>query len=254
MYKHDFKSHLLVNHKLKTLHCVIPKAGSSSWKAFYISAMGGILPNEILNPRNKPEFRLYHNYQRLREAGFTQVNGFSKDEIDNILKTYFKYIIVRHPLDRLASAYYDKFRKIYDDNDNYMPALRRGARHIIINHRAGFHDNGTTIDLNSVTFDEFVQYILSGDKRAQNEHWLTYQTLCEPCLVNYDYIATVETHDIDVPQILELMGASKYKFPDVHRNTARPDFYQGFYDNITAETLERLLLRYGVDMEMFGYT
>lgn len=241
-----FLKYLIVNDRLKTLYCYVPKAGSSSWKALFVK-LSGIHPP---TSKNGEAFRVYHLRDTLFRANITQLVKFSPEERQHKLDTYFKFLIVRHPLDRLASAFYDKFRYDY----SYTVQLRKKLAPFIIEHFRNRH--GVTVQQSKVNFDEFIDFILSGLKQATNEHWATYQRLCQPCMVNYDYIGTAETIEEDVPRILKRMDAEEHiaDFENIHKTKPSDSFYRSFYDNVTVGMLEKLVSLYGTDMNMFGYS
>ena len=63
-----------------------------------------------------------HNLRRL--------SNYSKTEINRKLKTYFKFLVARHPLERLLSAYRSKFGTptgVQTGFTRYEPYIRRHA-------------------------------------------------------------------------------------------------------------------------------
>jgi hypothetical protein len=107
-----------------------------------------------------------------------------------------------------------------------------------------------------VRFEEFVQFVLSSEKQAVNEHWMTYQKLCQPCLADYTYISTAESSSQDAPRILSLMDVEEHiaDFHNMHQTKPSDDFYRDFYGNISVQTVQQLVTLYRTDMEMFGYS
>jgi Sulfotransferase family len=80
--------------------------------------------------------------------------SFSPVDIQNRLQTYFKFMFVRDPLDRLLSAYYDKFVRI---NGTYF--TERYGRRIITKYRRNATEESLAFG-HDVRLDEFVKYLI----------------------------------------------------------------------------------------------
>ena len=126
-----------------------------------------------------------HNFEYMRSRGIRRLSTYSKDEIRKRLKTYFKFLVVRHPMQRLVSAFRSKFGK----HTGVHSAFERYASEI--------RNQGNNFEL---SFSNFVEYISSANrhhyKSKKNEsgarylepHWAQYSTLCHPCHIDYDYM------------------------------------------------------------------
>lgn len=231
--------HLLVDDKTKSLYCYIPKAGCTSWKFVFLnSTRGNLTTKEGASEEDGAQYRSYR-YVHFADD-LKSLRHFTQEERDHRLKTYFKFIVVRHPFDRLVSAYRDKFIKRQDE-------FLEDAVRIRILFRPRFSNKQ-----DYVTFEEFIRYVvLTGTTEPfkQNQHWATYQDLCQPCFVKYDYIGKMETLSLDSDIILKIM-ASNQKLPLLHVQSTRSLDYSGL---TRRKFLDRLLGFYSLDAEMFGY-
>ena len=123
----------------------------------------------------------------------------SPQEAYGKLKTYFKFLIVREPLDRLLSAYRNKF----ENKQNTYFHEKFGK--LIVKR---FRKNASNSSGNDVTFAEFVEYILSPKtKKPLNEHWRPIHELCSPCQIKFDMIGKFETLQHDSNYILKVKSA-----------------------------------------------
>ncbi len=143
---------------------------------------------------------------------------------------YRKYIIVRHPLQRVVSGFFE-VQRIHDPEGkmrNFTHALR--------------------------------DYILN---EVFDPHWMEFYDACRPCEFKYDAVLKAETLETDIEALKWKfqLGLDK-EFPMSHLS-ANPDFHianHTKYDAILRD-LERtepelfrdLLCKYDVDMKMFGY-
>ena len=95
------------------------------------------------------------------------------------LKTqmYFNFIITRHPLERLVSAYRNKIEKPFGTHfqTTYGSQMLRMSRKNLTNaqYRAG----------KGVTFKEFVDFVNKIQMGNLDEHWRSVFSLCSICLL-----------------------------------------------------------------------
>ncbi|KAF2364934.1 Sulfotransferase [Trinorchestia longiramus] len=133
-------------------------------------------------------------------------SSFSSDDVRVRLSRYTKFLFVRHPMERLVSAFRNKFEKETQFSRSIGPEILRKFRK---------HHSGTPHA--NVTFSEFVRYLVDKKfrrKESLNEHWEAYTELCLPCIVPYDYIGKYETLKEDSDRILEEIGAPEgLQFP-----------------------------------------
>ena len=96
-YKFKFIYSLYVNDKYKYLACLPQKAGSSTWKM--------ILMNNTLNQSLPADFHGIHRQIKKGKHSIRQLYQYSKQQQNRIINEYYKFMVVRHPLDRLVSSY-----------------------------------------------------------------------------------------------------------------------------------------------------
>ncbi len=147
--------------------------------------------------------------------------------LEPAIKTYHdfhKLLIVRHPLQRLVSAYFQILK------------LRR----------------------NVGTFRNFVKKDVL---KHENAHWLDYQSSCHPCVMEYDFILQQENIDREFPYFSNHLGLNPdYPYPESNVNSEGDHSNVYRYDDILRglekdepDLFIKLLDKYQVDMDMFGY-
>ena len=114
-------------------------------------------------------------------------------------------------------------------------------------------------------FDEFTQYIVNGAVGGPvlDIHWEPVYEICKPCHVQYDYIGHYETIHLDAEHIIRALARrsrrtvnSAVMFPQTDRDSRNPisrEFLRPHFDNVSAETVARLMRLYRKDYETFGY-
>jgi hypothetical protein len=59
------------------------------------------------------------------------------------------------------------------------------------------------------TFSQFLAFVAA--RPAQhNEHWWTYGRNCAPCVLDYDAVVKLETHDVDARHVMKAAGLDAY--------------------------------------------
>ncbi|XP_047442696.1 carbohydrate sulfotransferase 14 [Mugil cephalus] len=227
--------HILVNDEYHFLYCYVPKVACSNWKRV-LKVLSGALENVDVS------IKMDHRSDLLF------LSSLKPEEIRYRLKHYFKFMFVREPMERLLSAYRNKFGEIQSYQKKY-------GVEIIKRYRKG-HAKDASVTGDDVTFAEFVRYLLDEDAERMNEHWMPVYNLCQPCAVPYDFIGSYENLERDAEFVLERIGAPPYvHFPE----------RQTWYKPVTVETLHyylcslpqkllrELLPKYILDFSLFTY-
>lgn len=234
-------THLFVDNKYKVLYCYIPKAGCTLWK----NLLSAIHQNNPL-PHNEMSI---HTNKMLQKQGIKTLQTKTPITRDHILKTYQKFLFVRDPLERLVSAYRDKFEF------NGDPNLYQHAKAMAKLYR---DPNDVDVKSNPVTFSEFVKYVLS---KHFNEHWSTFDSLCSPCAVNYTYIGKAHSFVEDSVHVLtdffklkEDNAKSLMKDMNINpRGRTNKTLVSRYLQQISAHSQQQLIDYYRDDYELFHY-
>nr|XP_057930232.1 carbohydrate sulfotransferase 14 [Doryrhamphus excisus] len=227
--------HVLVNDEYRFLYCYVPKVACSNWKKV-LKVLSGAL--ESVDASVKMDHK----------SDLLFLSSMKPEEIRYRLKHYFKFMFVREPMERLLSAYRNKFGEIESYQKKY-------GVEIIKRYRKG-RNNNSLITGDDVTFAEFVRYLLDEDVERMNEHWMPMYNLCQPCVLPYDFIGSYEHLESDAEFVLQRIGApSHVRFPE----------RQSWYKPVTSETLHyylcslpqkllrELLPKYILDFSLFTY-
>ena len=149
---------------------------------------------------------------------------------------------------RLQSLYKDKFvgsNAQFHDTAPYM--------------RQHYHPNVSASQF-KISFPDMIQFIKDGHRDV---HWQgPYHQYCAPCLVHYDYIVKLETHDQDAGYILstKLKDRRSRDFVANRKQGSFPRTMLGdgkhleLFRNLTSSQLKFLNERLQPDLDMFGYS
>ena len=173
------------------------------------------------------------------------------------LSTHFKFLFVRHPLERLVSTYRDKFTK----PAYYYP--QRFGRSIVRTVRGANASEQSLRRGHDVRFGEMVQYLLDPRTTRKQDllsdnHWRQQHRLCHPCYVRYDFVGHYETLYEDAQAVLRVLGvAGRVGFPITDPNNRwtrkTSEVSAQILSEISAEELGRVKELYAYDFELFGY-
>jgi len=242
------------------------KAASTSWLVNYLK-----LSNSSTNPK---EGNLHSKITNL----FPPPATFKLRK--KIYSESIKFIIVRHPFERLVSAYRDKLAG-FSRNDHYLDM----RKHIITKYRKDLSDKSAI-----PTFSESVDFVLDELKKMEagssnlviDGHFMPYTRRCIPCAIEYDVIIKFESLEDDSQYLIEQCNLED-KLQVVHENAAPtgPRTPQGqknkskkvksgksnpeltasstnkaltFFKDIESDKIKQLYTHYKYDFEIFGYS
>ncbi len=157
----------IFNQKLKMMGCSINKVGSTSLgKTFKALRRSLDYPDE-----NPNKVRIKVNEKQLYKQR----------------SLYKKFVFVRDPMERLASAYNDKM--IVNDHPWFVK-VRKNVKEMAVKIKGARNSPG-----NQVSFDDFLNAVVIPGKDSPSEwgrHWAPYYKICAPCTMQFDYIGRLD--------------------------------------------------------------
>ncbi|XP_068612306.1 carbohydrate sulfotransferase 10, partial [Brachionichthys hirsutus] len=159
---------IFVCDKHEILFCQTPKVGNTQWKKVLI-VLNGAFPSVEEIPES-----LVHNHEK---NGLPRLSSLAPQEITRRLNTYFKFLIVRDPFERLISAFKDKFV----NNPRFEPWYKHDIAPPIIRKYRRSHRDGD-LAAAGLHFEDFVRYLgdAEGRRRLDRQfghhiiHWVTF--------------------------------------------------------------------------------
>ena len=174
------------------IYAPIPKVACSSLKTWIYDCMREDMPLlPDLSGLAKREFHLflYWTFCLGRYYNWESRNILSNPKIT-------KFTFVRNPFDRIASAYLDKFvRKRGNENqwEHTRPVLQKL-----------FGRQDVDVSSHSMSFRQFVQYLVEAQDNELDLHWQPMKFFIEP--FKMDFVGRIENIAEDFARLKEITG------------------------------------------------
>ncbi|NXC39580.1 CHST9 sulfotransferase, partial [Penelope pileata] len=228
---------IFVEHKHKFTYCEVPKVGCSNWKRIIF-----ILQTGLNMEASEIEHEHIHQTSMIK-----RLTAYPPDKQEEILNNYTKVMFTRHPLERLVSAYRDKFL-------HPEPYYSTAVANVI---RAMFRKNKNSSE--KVSFQEFVSFIIANPPNALDIHWKPMFLLCDPCNIRYDILGKYETLGLDSERVLKAIGAPKsLQYPSLKKygsdKRTNGDITVEYLRQLSSEQIEKIKKLYQMDFLLFNYT
>ena len=226
------------------LWCKVPKAASESWTSLFIKRWFRSKSNLLMW---KQQVYLHSRWQpKYKTAKY----------MNKISKTHFNFVTVRHPFERILSAYRDKFflngnakyehEKVERWYKNHGEAILKKYRKEEPREKKYFK---------APTFREFVEYLVELPLAKFDDHWKPMYMQCLPCHIQYHVIARLESLERDSAYILQSIGVTS-RLPVSHttQGNSSNNLVTSYYSQIDSNLLDKLYSLYKYDFLLFNFT
>lgn len=181
--------------------------------------------------------------------------------------SFIRAIFVRHPFERLASAYVDKIGTLKTEPRSLYDTYRRevcrrfASYYLSAEDQRAYHLNQSLENqLNEPCakviprFEHFVEHMLH--ERLQGDvHWQPYSNLCQACLVKYNFIGKYETIQEDLKFFKGKLGLNTADWDkEIFFATGKTqENYKLMYSKLSKDLLCHLQDFYRNDLKLFHY-
>ncbi|KAK7082662.1 hypothetical protein SK128_022131 [Halocaridina rubra] len=224
---------------------------STTWKTHIIRMNSNYLTSpEGYDPHHTKDILLSSNREYLKTEVF---------------QSTIKVITVRHPFQRLVSAYRDKFHngqkipipRTKSEKLKFLNFMGPVLASLNLTHR--FYDNNLYL-----TFEEFVKFIIKDGLMSinrsttlSNPHWLPYYRLCHPCHINYDFIIEMDHAEEEMTWLSRHLNITEIS-PNLSLNKQPSieefsDLMEKYFNSLPPRLYERLVSLLSFDFHLFNY-
>ncbi len=192
----------------------------------------------------------------LKKSSFLHKTLTDQSRID-ALKTYGKYIIVRHPLQRILSGYLDKLsgpllRKEIKPY-NYFQHLKHDILKKYKEEDYSFWIENKNSEL-KVTFEDYILWLSKEKVSLLNEHFSPQFHNSQPCRVRYHFYGNFDQFETDFTMILERFGIDNLLLnllrPSEHDNSTQHKI-DLFWSPLSLELKHKLFWKYKIDFDFY---
>lgn len=178
----------------------------------------------------------------------------SWDQYPEFTKEGTTFLFVRHPFERLLSAFRDKLEDPTVQGKKFNEYYyNKYGRRIVMHFR---REKITGPSFKYPRFHEFLEFLLSRDLRYYDEHWAPYFMGCSPCHIPYNFIGHFETLYWDMHLLANQTKLVKqWDDPtDYFQSSTYMEVSKKYYSLVDRDILRKVYQRYKLDFDMFGYS
>ncbi|CAF1361339.1 unnamed protein product [Adineta steineri] len=174
--------------------------------------------------------------------------------------SFTRTIFVRHPFERLASAYKERIATL--SKDRIEPEPEYDAMRMEICYKRVISEKIPSEDscMNTIpSFEDFVRYILLATYRPNgiarmNFHWQPYSTLCQVCKFQYNFVGKYELFNEDFSQFLKHFNITNWNIEKRNGPSGLKKWdYQKYYTTLSDDLICQLIHLYNDDFRLFKY-
>lgn len=186
--------------------------------------------------------------------------------VNQTVNSSFKFLFVRHPFDRLVSAFRNKLEDANAEKDGTY-FYKTYGRSIVERFRRNRNkdrrvENDNSVNVNSrrePTFPEFVDYLLHTNPNDYDEHWRPVALHCHVCQFKFDYIIKYEHFEDEINFLVDVLqedGRLPQNFHLTWENRGGTDkkTVVRYLKQLSEEQLVQLFDKYRLDFLYFGYS
>ncbi len=195
----------------------------------------------------------------LRKASFLN-NNLTDKGIMHRLQTYYKFMIVRNPLERMVSAFRDKLESPIKAAQWHNQFPEKIKKRILQQYHPDEFDywlksSGFNVFNLSVTFTDYIQYLTDSHWSELNEHFQPQIEVCHPCFVDYDFYGDFRKISDDAQAIIRKLNANSkyYRDESLHKPTKQTwQYAEHYYKQLNEREQLRLFGSWYDELEFYS--
>ncbi|KAL7291293.1 hypothetical protein TKK_0014896 [Trichogramma kaykai] len=226
--------------------CPIYKAGSTIWKKNF-AILSGDAKSDVLRTGNSDPLDL--DLEAIIQERYTLTYRVS--QMKKRATGMATLMVVRHPFERLLSAYRHKLENRQGEEYYY----ERFGKRIVEKYRQK-SSNHTQAE---PTFAEFLNFIV--DEQEPDDYWTPYNSTCYPCTIKYDYVMKFENLVDEYNYYLFITGMHKHGFPypltplpeNDPKSSTSQKVKEYYFKQVPTKLLRQVYEIYKLDFILFEY-
>ena len=218
----------------------------------FLFVLQGVIPKESIhwNKVSEDEYLL----PGIRKTSFLKKELTDLQRMEKV-KMYYKFTIVRNPLERLLSAYRNKVEPLLQYNgkdwmDREKEGLVKLYRSEDLKRWKASHGS---FDLR-VSFSEYIQWVVDTRNEELNEHFAPVIDNIYPCRIKYDFYGNFNQLGEDVAKIVEKLQAPPDYFHNMSYHKAgreTRDYMEVYYAQVDKELKHKLFHDFYQELDFY---
>jgi len=226
----------MFDQKTNLMFCRNAKVGTTTWLTHFL----------LLHPIARKKYdatKISSGKLHNKIPFFFTVPAKNPKELRKLAESSISFSMVRHPFERLVSAYQDK----------------------VIDRPVGSIIKSLKNNYGQTTFESFAYLVIKSASKNEclktygnckfNNHWKPYISRCGYCEIPYKIIAKAETFAEDQKYIGRLANVNFTTLEKhVSSGGSTKSLSEKYFSQLDLETVVKLYQVYKVDFQMFGYS
>ena len=175
------------------------------------------------------------------------------------LQNYWKFIIVRNPLERLLAAFLNKLSSTLAKQEKVRNEFEIIKRKILTKYNPEMFRvlvNSNYTHPVRLDFESYIKWILDTPSYSLNEHFAPLTALAQPCRVQYNFYGNFKLYSADMNAIIDKLKAPKKYFINGNYHdsgSTTEDKMAQYYPQVSKEVKLKLAEHIAEDLD-FYYT
>jgi len=170
------------------------------------------------------------------------------------LNNYFKFTVLRNPLERLLSGYRNKLESPLNITmvKKFPNRLKAYILTLLDKKRiaAWAKEKNYSRDIHP-SFSETLDFMTMFNLSAYNEHFIPFMQLCHPCAVNYDVYLNLKTINYDVFALMDYFKIPSKYYPPVPRSHLTSDLMTSYFKAVKEPLRNKFYKKFSREMEFY---
>ena len=191
----------------------------------------------------------------IKRSSFLNISLTDEERIHKI-KTYYKFMFVRNPLERLLSAYLNKLSKPLNFKEQWR-SFENYKRMIVQRYRPQDFERwlkGQGKVEEQVSFRDYIHFILDSPNGLLNEHFAPIINNSHPCQIRYHFYGNFKMYSSDMVQIMKKLNVSAEYYWDQSEHKPgheTKDYLQYYYSQLSEDFKHGLFEYFHQDLDFY---
>lgn len=182
--------------------------------------------------------------------------NLTREEAIYKLENYYKFSIVRNPLERLLSGYRNKLESSLDVNHRKIFPDRLKAYILNLYDRKRLEKWIAAKNYSEPIypdFTQFIQFMTQFSLSSYNEHFMPFLHLCYPCAIDYDVMLNFKSLNYDMYGLMEYLGVPESYYPTAgaHMNDLTSSHLEEYFGTLPSRIKTTLFNKLHLELSFY---